>query len=66
MLSPISFTSMLLMKSLLHLQATFVDACLLYPRRTAASISNKIAPMCEQDSVSLRRNQANKDGIYLI
>ena len=66
MISPISFPSIFLTKSLFHLQATSVYACLLYPRRTAASILNKIAPLCEQDSSNLRRKQSNKDGIHLI
>ena len=56
-----------LTKSLFHLQATSVHACLLYLRWTAASILNKIAPICEQDSPNLRRKQSNKDGtIYFI
>ena len=66
MASPISFPSIFLTKSLLHLQATSVDTCLLSPRRTAGSILNKIAPICEQDSPNVRRKQSNKDGIHLI
>ena len=66
LLSPISFPSIFLTKSF-HLQATSVHACLLCPRRTAASILNKVAPICEQDSPNLRRKQSNKDGtIYFI
>ena len=49
-------------KLLFHLQATSVHVCLLYIRRTAVSVINKIATIREQDSPNLRRKQSNKDG----